>query len=324
MAYDREIYLKARREIEKRRNTAEAQRKQRHDEVCLKFPEILKYEAEMARTGAEAVRAIGLGEDAEKYIEKISKANLKAQEMRKKILTENGYDGDYLETKYTCEKCSDTGYCGQNICDCYKELVKKLAFEEMNRNSPMKLSSFDTFRLDYYPETLDAESNVVPREHMKNIFDFCKIYADDFSLASRNLLMFGRTGLGKTHLSLSIAGRATEKGYSVIYDSVQNILNKIEKEHFDKTYSSEDTLGRVCDADLLILDDLGSEFQTSFTTSVIYTIINNRLLLSHPTIISTNLDNGKIEEKYGERIASRIAGDYFNLGFCGNDIRQIK
>lgn len=324
MAYNREIYAKASSEIKRRRHEAEIDRKLRHDEVCLKIPEILEIEREMARTGAEAVKAIGLGSNADEYIEKISRTNLDAQAMRSKLLTDNGYPADYLDIRYTCPKCEDTGYIGQNYCDCYHELVRKYAFEKISGATPMKLSSFDDFRLDYYPSRLDAESGVVPMEHMRNIRDFCVEYAKDFSLKSGNLLMYGRTGLGKTHLSLAIAAEVTKKGYSVIYDSAQNILTRIEKEHFGRSDSSDDTLSEVCTCDLLILDDLGSEFQTNFTLSAIYTIINNRLLASVPTIISTNLENRKLEEKYGERIASRIMGSYVNLGFCGNDIRQMK
>lgn len=324
MAYSSEIYIKATEELRRRRADAENARKIKHDAVCLKFPEILDLEREMAVTGADAIKAIGMGEDAEKYIDTISRTNLRAQEKRKKILTDNGYPADYLDVKYTCRKCEDTGFCGQNYCTCYLELVRQIALDRLNKASPMKVSSFEDFKLDYYPDKLDPKSGVVPREHMKNIRDFCQKYALEFSLNSRNLLMFGRTGLGKTHLSLAIAGEVIKKGYSVIYDSTQNILNKIENEHFGRSEGVDDTLTSVCECDLLILDDLGSEFPTSFTAATVYSIINNRLLTSRPTIISTNLDNKRIEEKYSERIASRIAGDYFNLGFCGNDIRQMQ
>lgn len=324
MAYSREIYLKAREELQRRRSTAESERNRRHDEICLQFPEILEIEREMARTGAEAVRAIGMGQDATKYIEKISKANLGAQKMRESILLENGYPKDYLEIHYTCPDCQDTGYNGQNACSCYFELVKKYAFDEVSKGTPLSLMSFDSFKLDYYPLTKDPDSGLVPREHMSNIFSFCQMYANDFSLKSKSLLLLGRTGLGKTHLSLAIAGEVSKKGYSVVYDSAQNILNKIEKEHFRRSESSSDTLSAVCDCDLLIIDDLGTEFQTNFTLSAIYNIINNRSLTSLPTIISTNLGHKGLTEKYGERIASRIVGEYFTLGFCGNDIRQLK
>ncbi len=324
MAYSKNIHLKAKQVLAERKENAEREQKMRHDEICLKFPEILALEREMARTGAEAVKAIGMGADAQAYIEKISKTNLEAQAVREKILTENGFDKDYLKTKYSCEKCRDTGSHDGYICECYRNLTKSLAFEELSRSSPMQLCSFDDFRLNYYPERLDPETGVVPREHMGNILRFCQLYAKDFTTKSQSLLMYGKTGLGKTHLSLAIAGAVIDKGYAVVYNSTPNIMNKLEKEHFGKVQTNEDTMEMLSTCDLLILDDLGAEFQTSFTVSALYNIINNRLLSSLPTIISTNLDPKALEEKYTERIASRFIGTYINLGFCGNDIRQVK
>lgn len=324
MAYTRNIHQKARQILAERKDAAEREQKIRHDEICLKFPEIISLEREMAKTGADAIKAIGMGADAQDFIEKISKVNLKAQAMREKILTENGYDKDYLKVKYTCEKCRDTGSDGIYVCDCYKKLVKSLAFDELCRSSPMELCSFSDFNLTYYPERLDPETGVIPREHMGNILNFCKVYANDFTAGSPSLLMYGRTGLGKTHLSLAIAEVVVEKGYTVVYNSTPNIMNKIEKEHFGKVQTNEDTMEMLSTCDLLILDDLGAEFQTSFTVSALYNIINNRLLASLPTIISTNLDPKALEEKYTERIASRFIGTYINLGFCGNDVRQVK
>ncbi|MDD6022556.1 MAG: ATP-binding protein [Oscillospiraceae bacterium] len=324
MGYDKKIYAEAKRQLALRKQKAESGQKARHDEICLKFPEILRLEREMAKTGAEAVRAIGMGADAQKYIDEISAQNLRAQRLREKILTENGYDKDYLKVQYTCEKCRDTGLCGAYVCDCYNKLVKQIAFEELSRSSPMKLSTFESFKVKYYPDELDPTTGVVPREHMTNILHFCRLYAAKFSTDSQSLLMYGKTGLGKTHLSLAIAGEAVNKGFAVIYDSTPNIMNRLESEHFGRSSPGGDTLGMLSSCDLLILDDLGAEFQTSFTVSCLYNIVNNRLLSSLPTIISTNLDPRELEEKYTQRIASRFVGTYINLGFCGNDIRQIK
>lgn len=324
MGYNKNIYIKAKQEMAKRKANAENDQKMRHDEACLKLPELLEIEREMSKTGAEAVKAIGMGANAEKYIQMLSQQNLKAQERRERLLTENGYPADYLETKYTCEKCHDTGLCGEYICECYNKLVKSLAFEELSRSSPMKLSTFESFRTDYYPEKLDPSTGVVPKEHMTNIYEFCRLYAKKFTTQSRSLLMYGKTGLGKTHLSLAIAGEAVKKGYAVVYDSTPNIMNRLEREHFGRNTSDEDTLEMLSTCDLLILDDLGAEFQTSFTVSCLYNIVNNRLLSGLPTIISTNLSPKELEEKYTQRIASRFVGTYVSLGFCGSDIRQLK
>ena len=135
--------------------------------------------------------------------------------------------------------------------------------------------------------------------------------------------MLGNTGLGKTHLSLSIANEVLSKGYSVIYDSIINILHKIENEHFgrDKT---NDTLSLINETELLILDDLGTEYSSSFYVSTIYNIINTRLNASKSTIISTNLSLAEIGDRYDERIVSRITTMYNCMTFAGNDVRYQK
>ena len=71
MAYRRSIHIKAREILAERKEKAEREQKQRHDEICLKFPEILALERKMAKTGAEAVRAIGMGADAQSFLEQI-------------------------------------------------------------------------------------------------------------------------------------------------------------------------------------------------------------------------------------------------------------
>ena len=134
--------------------------------------------------------------------------------------------------------------------------------------------------------------------------------------------MSGATGLGKTFLSLSIASAVIEKGYGVIYSSAQNLLNTLEKEKFSN--SDANTLNAIFDCDLLIIDDLGTEFSTSFTVSTIYNIINTRINMCKPVIISTNLSLSELQEMYSERIVSRFIGEYTILKFAGNDIRQIK
>ena len=159
---------------------------------------------------------------------------------------------------------------------------------------------------------------------MQKILAYCQNYAQYFHKSSPSILMFGKTGLGKTHLSLSIASVALERGYSVLYDSVINFLRKIEREHFGKEHPETDTMELLLTCDLLILDDLGTEFDSSFYQSTIYNLINTRLNRSLPTIISTNLDFNGISNRYEERITSRIYANYSILRFVGQDVRIMK
>jgi DNA replication protein DnaC len=80
----------------------------------------------------------------------------------------------------------------------------------------------------------------------------------------------------------------------------------------------------LLNCDLLILDDLGAEFSTSFTVAAINNIINTRICDGLPMIINSNFDFASLQETYSSRIASRIIGEFTAIEFCGEDIRQIK
>ena len=161
---------------------------------------------------------------------------------------------------------------------------------------------------------------------MEQIFLRCRSYAEHFeTLSSPSLLMHGGTGLGKTHLSLAIASVLLQRGFSVVYDSAGELLHRLEREHFGKSgsESSEDSMDTVLSCDLLILDDFGMEFDTSFSRAQIYTIINSRMNARRPIILNTNLTTAQLQERYGDRILSRLLTWDF-MHFCGKDIRLKK
>lgn len=323
MSYSKSTLSKATQILENRRKKAQRIQLARHLEVTEKIPVISQYEAQLATTGLDVVKAIGMGSDAAEYIKNLSELNLSIQENIKKLLTENGFSENYLETPYTCAVCRDTGFKGGYICECRKELLKELSKKELAAVSPSEKCRFDNFDLSYYPEPIDSSLGVSPKKRMESILEYCKYYAEDFDTESESLYMHGATGLGKTHLSLAIANVVAEKGYRVIYDSAQNLLSSLEKEKFSYTNNGERE-NEILDCDLLIIDDLGSEFSTQFTTAAVYNIVNTRINRSKPVIISTNLTGAELEAKYTQRITSRIIGNYVSLLFLGKDIRQLK
>ena len=332
MAYSKEIYEKAHEIIKKRRHDAEFTASQHKSELIAKHGELANIETELNNTGFEIISCFASPEkDLQKNLEQIRKKNTELREAQKAILVALGYSEDYFKVKYTCEKCEDTGFIeerddekgvsyGSHLCTCHTELLKKLATENMSKSTPLALSTFEDFDISYYSrEKINGES---PYEAMSYVFNSCKEYAENFDMDSSNLYFYGRTGLGKTHLSLAIANEVIKKGYSVVYGSVIGFLNKMEREKFGKGEAFE-TENVLIDADLLILDDLGAEFQTSFTVSAIYNIINCRIARGAPTIISSNLDFEELKARYPESIASRIIGTYATVQFIGKDIRQI-
>lgn len=319
MAYSKETYKKAEQELAERRSRALAEREEHHRIAVAAVPEILETEEKMSSAGLATIKALGMGaDDAKEYIRKLSEINLAAQTQRSLLLKNAGFPENWLNVRYSCKKCEDKGFVNGIMCDCFKELLKSLEYEKLCSNLPVNNCRFDNFKLDYYPDGIGTS----PRRRMESVLDFCKTYAAEFSQKSSSLLLYGHTGLGKTHLSLAIAGKVVEAGHGVIYSSAQNLFNKLEKEKFGR--SDGNTEENILGCDLLIIDDLGAEFTTQFTVSALYNIVNSRELEGKPTIISTNLTPEQLLSTYSERIASRILNNYTLLRFDGTDIRQIK
>ena len=305
MGYAKQIYKQAAAELKARREQAQATAALHKKQFAEKCPAVLDIEAEMAKTGLEAVKAVGAGENALEIVQNLAKYNLELQRKRKELLTENGFAEDFLLPKYTCSICEDTGVQNGEPCTCYQSLLKTLAYKELAAETPLKLCDFDSFSLSRYSDKADANGTVV-REEMREILSRCKTYAQEFSPASESLFFVGRTGLGKTHLSLAIAQTVIQKGYG--------------KERVGQA-ENQDTESLLLDCDLLILDDLGTEYTTNYIVSAVYNIINTRMLRGRATIINTNLPITQLEKKYTDRVVSRILGNYTVFHFQGNDLR---
>ncbi len=331
MAYSVKYHEKAREEIKNRKLLAESKAYNNKNEMAMKYPEFQLIESELAKTGYETVKAFSLPKDKlQTELQKLRERNTLLRGERANLLKALKLPEDYFEVKYTCSKCNDTGIYeeydndrgvsyGSKYCECYISLLKKYAIEDMTRNTPMELSSFDEFNLEYYRNS--KNDNGAAYERMKKVYQKCIGYAENFDLGSVDLYFYGRTGLGKTHLSLAIANEVINKGYNVLYGSVISFLNKMEKEKFGRAEDC-DTENLLIEADLLILDDLGAEFTTAYTTSALYNVINSRICRGVPTIISSNLNIEELKQRYPESITSRIIGNYSVVYFSGDDVRQ--
>ncbi|MGN1129852.1 MAG: ATP-binding protein [Ruminococcus sp.] len=330
MGYSREIQDAAMGKIESRRNYALQEAEIRKSKIFQEVPEAESYERNISSCAVAAARTVLNGGNVKAELEKLKNKSLKLQEEYKTVLLKGGYTPEDLEPKYTCDKCSDTGFIEIDnktiMCDCLKQAMVECACAELNRNSPLSLCTFEDFSLDYYSKTVEENYPRSSYDQMSNILNYCKKYADSFTKNSNSLFMKGKTGLGKTHLCLAIANEVIKKGYGVIYVSAPAIVSKLEKEHFSYGNSREKTSTEdsLIDCDLLIIDDLGTEFTTQFSTSAIYNIFNSRLLANKPVIINTNLTLQELEKLYSQRFVSRITGQAVRLDFFGQDIRIMK
>ena len=329
MALDGKLLVQAKNILKDRRRQNSELYSRRTEEVYNKAPGVSALDSKLRATMMKLV-AISLGENNEDKIEDVRDENLKLQEERRDEIRRAGYPVDYLDEKYLCSKCSDTGYIDTKICDCLMELYKKE--QTLSLSSLLKLGdeTFDSFDLSYYNVTPSPDTGISPRGAMKVIKEICEEYSRNFGDKSMNLFFNGAPGLGKTFLSACIARVVADKGFSVVYDTASSVFSKYEDEQFGRDNDSVDwheirlEIKRYLECDLLILDDLGTEFITKLTIGALYDLINTRLITNRKTIVSSNLSIDELQERYNKQIASRLEGEYNVLTFRGEDIRKKK
>lgn len=323
MAYSQDVYNQATQILDRRRERANLEAQERFDEISEKLPELEKVQRKLTQIGLNISKVFLYSTNKQADMEQLMKESLALQEQKKAILTKNGYSENALDVQYTCPACSDTGFIKNRRCKCHTELLKDIERGNLAKIAPIEDCTFDTFDVNYYPQEL-MDNGISPRDKAEKIKNSCSKYAVNFNTASKNIMFMGGTGLGKTHLSLAIANVVINKGYSVIYGTAQNILSDLQNENFGRNDDLRYYERAVLGCDLLILDDLGTEFKSAYTVACLYNIINSRISAKLPTIISTNFTLDELEDKYDQRITSRITGDYRKLILVGNDIRHMK
>lgn len=321
MKYSAEALKKAVAVVDRRRCQAMEQFEQNRTAAYQKIPQLVEIDRALSASGIAVSKAVlNKGTDCRAAVETIRRQNQRLIEEKKRLLAENGLSEDFLNIPFTCRHCNDTGFVDAMPCECLCKLLSEETLQKASARFGTQECSFEQFDLSYYPEKL---GDIPCRRIMQQIAEACQNYAEDFSETSPNLLLFGGTGIGKTHLSLAIAKKVAENGYNVTYLSAPDLFTALEKERFNGEKNGEN-FESLTGCDLLLIDDLGAEFTTSFTISALYNLINTRLLAGRPTIITANLVPSELQQRYSERIASRLLGCFEHLHFVGNDIRILK
>ena len=323
MAYSAEVIQRARSRLAQAKEDRESENRQHLAEAYALVPRIREIDIQLRRTMAQAVQAVfASGGNVEAAMEQAKNANLTLQMEREELVNEYFEDG-YLDDSPICDRCGGSGYVGSNMCECLAELCRQEQKKELSLLSGGK-ENFSQFRLEYYPDRIDREWGVSIRTIMEKTYQTCRRYAMTFSERSDNLLFSGGTGLGKTFLSACIARAVADRGYSVAYESAPHLFTKLERARFNGDEEARRQAEKYGTYDLLIVDDLGTEMGGQFTTSALYTLINDRILNGKPTIISTNLNTDDLARRYSPQIASRLNGNFLRVPFLGDDIRVKK
>lgn len=317
--YDEILRAYDRKQAENRRIQSE-----RKKEVYEKDPRLAEIDDKIASYAVSQAEKLLSGN--ENTLEEM-RSEIEALSRKKRELLEAlGYAEDYLKLPCDCPDCGDTGFVNGQRCHCFKKAEIDRIYQNSNLMKVLERENFSHFSLDYYSKDpgKQSEKGETPYDAAASAVDTCYRFIEGFGKEYQNLLFYGTTGVGKTFLSNCVAKALLDAGYSVVYFTAPELFDILEQDKFGKSLSARNITEHIGEADLLIIDDLGTEIANSFTSGQIFRILNERMLKEKSIIISTNLQIGELREHYSERSLSRILGSYTLVRLFGDDIRLRK
>jgi DNA replication protein DnaC len=288
------------REYEKNRHFAELKRQADLDRA-MTFSEFSALQREYNNL------IISLSDDAD---EKMSEIRKKQTEVLKRLKID-----DFFKTQYACARCKDTGYDGGKLCPCVK---KRFADDQKNTSVPAN-ARFENSDLTIFDENI--------RGDITRVYSIMQQYVDEFPPKNKpNIFITGGTGAGKTYLTACIFNALIEKGVFAEYKTAFDLNNLFLKSHLAPLDEKNEILDVLFSADLLVIDDLGTEpLYKNVTVEYLFNLLNERTINAKSTAISTNLSTSEIRSRYDNRILSRIYNNRtIKIDLPVKDLRQKK
>ena len=292
------------------------------EEIYVTVPDIADIDAEM-RTGLLcAVRqAFAHPDGGDLALEECRERNLALRARRTEILVDNGYPSGALDDQPDCVLCGDQGYSEGKPCVCLRKLHSDMQREQLSECLDITSQSFEAFDLSLFSTVVDTSERDSPRENMAWFLKYCRKYARCFSRDSANLLLRGGPGLGKTFLCACIAGVVSKGPFWVVYETAASAIGLMEAVKFARDTQADVQNERLFACDLLLLDDLGSEFSTQFSQSALFSLVSARLAAHRPIIATTALGEEELRRRYPSQLVSRLES-FELLPLFGTDLRR--
>lgn len=319
-----QILLQLHQEYARRREDNMILFEQRQDEACQRCPGLRELLSARHASVMAGVRATLL--TARKDASRASGLASQMADMNRRItekLKEGGLPENYLQPVYTCPACRDEGYIydpSRRMCDCLKQAFNRRLLEESGLAGDAH--TFESFDETLFSDEPD-ERGLSQRKAAVAIRNACLQYADSFpETPVRDLLLMGKSGLGKTFLLQCIAHRVAQRGFLPTYTSAYRLFELARKAYIE---NDSEILAPMMEAPLLLIDDLGTEpLMNNITVTQLFNLLNERQMAGRHTVISTNLTMSEMQERYTERITSRFldATGCRRLLFIGGDIRR--
>ena len=326
------VYKQVQREYDLKRERAIREAEERKRQLLDKQPRYKELIEKKNKLAIELTKTVVRTKGIERQIAS-DNLEVKLKEIESQIqslLNSLKLDNEYLEPKFECKRCEDTGYINGNIrCSCFTQKVVNITYKQ-NNMLKLKDENFNVFDIAYFSNKPDREkyqSEKSPLENIEEIKKIAKTFCDNINdPKQKNLLFVGKAGTGKTFMSSCIANEIVNKGYTVLYQTAPLLMDMLLEAKFAslRDEMKREQYSNVFDVDLLIIDDLGTENLNNMKFTELFNIINTRLLKDKKTIISTNLSLAELAAEYDDRVMSRLIGNYTICRFFGEDIRLKK
>ena len=244
-------------------------------------------------------------------------------EEKKDLLVRNGFPADYLEMQYTCPDCQDTGFIGGEKCHCFKKMQMQFIYQQSHLGRIVRTQNFDHFDLTRFDdrELIDGAGGKTNRQYMAEVRNLLLDWTQNFDERHGNVILMGNPGTGKTFLINCVAKALMDSYHSVIYFTSTDLFDSFSRALRHDVEEQEETEDAILNCDLLVIDDLGTEMNNSYTTSRLFYVLNQRMVLHKSVMISTNLNFRAMQDRYSDRIVSRIMAEYDYIPLYGVDQR---
>ena len=267
-------------------------------------PEIARLRADSVSLALGTMRTILSLPTQEARVEAAQRMRARGQannaEIRRRLKALGLPEND-LELKYRCPVCKDTGYVGDapaRFCECFETRLRARRHEDGSMAGTDE-QNFERFDLNRFPEEGGQRAQMALARRL------CEEYADHFpETRYRNLLLTGAGGLGKTYLLNCIYARVCDRGLSAVRVTAFKLFESMRRQHMG---DSESEFASLTEAPLLLIDDLGTEpMMRNITVEYLFLLLNERAAAKRHTVIATNLTATQLQERYGERVSSRL------------------
>lgn len=309
--------------------------KKRKEEIFKKIPKLEEIDKNIKKENVNFARKCLLLEKGFIFDEENRKKNVAIAtltQQKNELLEEHGYDKNYLKINPNCLLCLDTGkrVIENEIkdCGCYIQKFFDLNLEKFVGTKKMKTETFDNFDENLYSNDVNEKKYklaISPKQNIINARNIAINFIKNFDNPNQeSLIFFGSVGTGKTFLLNCITNKLLEQGYTCCYKSEKNlneILNGYKCKPLDATLETQNIKNEyenIFKSDLLILDDLGTDTVTESKCSNLLEILEKKQKI----IISTNLTSYEAKKRYGERITSRLSGNFIHVQIIGEDLRK--